>query len=463
MASTTMVDAVRAEVGSFGGTLIGRGDPGYDEARAVHNGMIDRRPEVIARPTTPQEVAAVIGFARNRGLPLAVRGGGHSGPGLGVCDDGVVLDLSLMNEVTVDAGRGVVRAGGGTTLTDLDAATSEYGTATPVGILGTTGIGGLTLGGGIGHLSRRYGLTIDNLLAADMVLADGSQVRASDDENPDLFWAIRGGGGNFGVVTAFEYRLRPVGTVIAGPTFWSLDDTVTVMQRYRDLMPQARRELNGFFAFATVPPVPPFPEELHGRKVAAVVWCYCENDEQAAAEAIAPMLEAAEPLLHAVGPMPFAGLQGFFDPLYPKGMQGYWRADFVSGLPDELLEIEREHAERMEPGASTMHLYPIDGAVHDVPSDGTAFSARDAMWARVIYGVDPDPANADAVRRWTVDYFDATHPYADRGAYINFMMDEGQERVRATYRENYDRLAAVKAKYDPENIFRINQNIQPQG
>jgi FAD/FMN-containing dehydrogenase len=431
----------------------------------VHNGMIDRRPALIVRPASADGVAAVIGFARNHGGVLAVRGGGHSGPGLGTCDDGIVLDLSALNDVSVDADAGTVRVGGGATLNQLDAATAAVGMATPVGILGTTGVGGLTLGGGIGHLSRKYGLAIDNLLSADMVLADGSMVHASEDEHPDLFWAIRGGGGNFGVVTSFEFRMRPVGNVVAGPTFWALEDTVAVMRAYRGFLPNAPRELNGFFAFATVPPVPPFPEELHGRKVAAVVWCYVEDDPEAAAAAMAPMMDAApEPLLHGVGPMPFAGLQGFFDPLYPKGLQGYWRADYVSELPDELLEHELEHANRMMPGASTMHLYPIDGAVQDVGSGETAFPNRDVTWARVIYGVDPDPANAGAVRDWTVDYFDATHPYAATGgAYINFMMDEGQDRVKAAYRGNYDRLAKTKAKYDPDNMLKMNQNIQPQG
>jgi hypothetical protein len=265
------------------------------------------------------------------------------------------------------------------------------------------------------------------------------------------------------VVTTFEFRMQPVDTVFAGPTFWSLEDTIDIMRAYREFMPAARRELAGFFAFATVPPVDLFPAELHGRKVAAVVWCYGENDEAAATEAIAPMLEAAEPLLHGVGPMPLHALNSFFDPLYPKGLQGYWRADFVTELPDDLLEHELEHARLMSPGASTMHLYPIDGAVHDVAADATAFRHRDVMYARVIYGVDADPANASAVRDWTVDYFDATHPYAATGgAYTNFMMDEGLDRVKAAHGANYDRLAKIKAKYDPDNTFRINQNIQPQ-
>ena len=455
-----LASAARAELSGFSGTLIGPDDAEYEDARRVHNGMIDRKPGLIARTATPADVAATIAFAKAREVPLAVRGGGHSGPGLGVCDDGVVLDLSPINSVTPDTGRGTVRVGGGATLSELDAATAQVGMATPVGVLGTTGVGGLTLGGGIGHLSRGHGLTIDNLVGAKLVLADGSQVHASGDENSDLFWAIRGGGGNFGVVTEFEYRMHPVSEVIGGPTFWALEDTPAVMQRYREFISQAPRELGGFFAFATVPPVPVFPEELHGRKVAAIVWCYT-GDADSAQAAMAPMLDAAEPLMHGAGPIPFQVLQGFFDPLYPKGLQGYWRADFLRDLSDEAIAAHHEHAERMTPGASTMHLYPIDGAVHDVAAGDTAFAYRDVMFAEVIYGVDPDPARAEDVRRWTVDYFDATHDFSAGGAYVNFMMDEGQDRVKATYGSNYDRLAQIKAKYDPDNTFRINQNIHP--
>jgi FAD/FMN-containing dehydrogenase len=463
MATTeTLSSAARSELRGLAGEIIGPEDSGYDDARRVHNGMIDRSPGVIVRAQSADDVAAAIGFARGHDVPLAIRGGGHSAPGLGTIDDGVVIDLASLSTVTVDADARTVAAGGGATLTQVDAATAQVGMATPLGILGTTGVGGLTLGGGIGHLARKHGLTIDNLLGADIVLADGSKVKASADENPDLFWAIRGGGGNFGVVTEFRYRLHPVSTVIAGPTFWSLDDTEAVMRRYREFIPQAPRDLNGFFAFATVPPVEPFPAELHGLKVSAVVWCYAGDDNDAAQAAMAPMLEAAEPLLHGAHALPFAGLQGFFDQFYPKGMQGYWRADFVNELPDAAIAAHREHAERMEPGASTMHMYPIDGAVHDVGESDTAWANRDVQWAEVIYGTDPDPASGDAMRQWTLDYFDATHPYsATGGAYVNFMMDEGQERVKATYRSNYGRLSRVKAQYDPSNTFRVNQNIQP--
>ena len=459
---TSLADQAKATLTEFGGTLIGPSDGGYDDARAVYNAMIDRRPALIAQCTTPADVAAVIGFARQAGADIAIRGGGHNGGGLGTVENGVVIDLSPMKSIDVDAAGGSVRVGGGCTWGEVDAATHEVGMAVPCGVVGSTGVGGLTLGGGIGHLARNYGLTIDNLLEAEVVLADGSVVRASADEHPDLFWALRGGGGNFGVVTTFTFRMRPVGNVIAGPTFWAIEDSEAVLKAYREFIVAAPRELNGWFAFVTVPPVPVFPEELHGRKAAAIVWCHTGSEEQAAAD-MKPMLDAVEPLLHAAGPMPFPVLNGFFDPLYPKGHQWYWRADFVRELSDAAIAEHAKFGAAMPSGQSTMHLYPIDGAVHDVGSGDTAFSYRDVTWAQVIVGVDPDPAMADTLKQWTVDYFDALHPYSAGGAYVNFMMDEGQERVQATYRDNYDRLAQVKAEYDPDNTFHVNQNIRPAG
>jgi FAD/FMN-containing dehydrogenase len=457
----TLAGEARAELaGAFSGTLIGPEDPGYDEARAVYNAMIDRRPALVAVCTSPQDVAAVVGFARSRGALLAVRGGGHNGGGLGVCDDGVVIDLSGLKQITVDKPSMTVRVGGGALWKEVDAATHEAGGSVPCGVVGSTGVGGLTLGGGIGHLARSGGLTIDNLLEAEVVLADGSIVRASADEHPDLFWALRGGGGNFGVVTEFTFRMLPVSTVIAGPTFWDIEDAPAVLKAYREFLPAAPRELNGWFAFVTVPPVPVFPEEMHGRKAAAIVWCHTGTEEEAAA-AMAPMIGAVEPLLHAVGPMPMPVLNTFFDPLYPEGHQWYWRADFIRELSDEAIEKHTRFGKSMPTGQSTMHLYPIDAAVHDVASGDTAFSYRDVTWAQVIVGVDPDPEMAGTLKQWTVDYWEAIHPHSAGGAYVNFMMDEGQERVQATYRDNYDRLARVKATYDPDNLFRVNQNIRP--
>jgi hypothetical protein len=458
---TSPADAARRELGgSFSGTLIGPQDAGYDDARAVYNAMIDRRPGLVAACASTADVSAIVDFARRHDLLLAVRGGGHNGGGLGVCDDGVVLDLSPLHSVTVEPDERIVTVGGGATWNMVDAATHEAGLAVPSGIISSTGVGGLTLGGGLGHLSRKHGLSIDNLFEADVVLADGTQARASADENPELFWALRGGGGNFGVVTSFRFRAHPVHTVIAGPTFWPIEQTAEVMQFYRDFIVEQPRELGGFFATMTVPPADFLPAELHFRKVCGVMWCSLAGEEETA-KLLAPAQAFGNPLLHGPGPMPFPALQSLFDGLYTPGLQWYWRADFVRELPDEAIAAHVEHGGRIPTLHSTMHLYPIDGAVHDVGKDDTAFSFRDANWAEVIVGVDPDPANAGLVRDWTVDYWEATHPYSAGGAYVNFMMDEGHTRIRNTYRDNYGRLAAAKTKYDPGNLFRVNQNIEP--
>ena len=460
--SSTPAQAARRELADFTGELIAPEDSGYDQARAVYNAMIDRRPALIARCADADAVARVIGFARAHDLPLAVRGGGHHGAGLGTVDGGVVADLSPLKDIHVDPVARSVRVGGGCVWGEVDRATNPHGLATPSGIVSTTGVGGLTLGGGLGHLTRKCGLTIDNLLAADIVLADGRQVRASADENTDLFWAIRGGGGNFGVVTSFLFRLHEVGTVVGGPTFWPVEISPEVLSAYRDFLPNAPRELNAFFLHGTVPPAPPFPEDIRMRKTAGVVWCYAGEDPEAAAREMAPLLDALPtPMLHAVGPMPHPDLQSMFDGLYPPGHQWYWRADFVNEIPDEAVELHAKFGAEVPTVQSTMHLYPIDGAAHDVGPDDTPWAYRGAQWSTVYAGVDPDPAGAELVRRWTVDYFEALHPYSAGGAYVNMMMDEGQDRVRASYRGNYDRLARIKADRDPDNVFRLNQNIRP--
>jgi FAD/FMN-containing dehydrogenase len=460
-ATASLADIARRELADLGDRVVGPTDPAYDEERAVHNGMIDKRPAVIVRCATADEVARCVALGRAHGAPIAVRGGGHNGGGLGIVDDGIVIDLAGMADVVVDAEAHTVRVGGGATWGQVDLATAEYGRATPSGIISTTGVGGLTLGGGLGHLTRRFGLTIDSLLGADVVLADGSQVHASADEHPDLFWALRGGGGNFGVVTSFEFRTHPTGaTVMAGPTFWPIEQTPEVMRFFREFLPAAPRALNGFFATMTVPPADMFPPELHMRKVAAIMWCIVGSEEEAT-RLLAPVHDVGTPLLHGVGAMPHPVVQSLFDALYHKGLQWYWRADFVGELSDEAIEQHLEWGKKLPTMHSGMHLYPIDGAAHDVGSTDTAFSYRDAQYAQVIVGVDPDPANADLIRDWCVGYWDATHPYSAGGAYVNFMMEEGQERVRATYRDNYDRLARVKAQYDPDNVFRVNQNIHP--
>ncbi|MFD6285515.1 FAD-binding oxidoreductase [Streptomyces sp. NPDC060205] len=460
--SVTPAQAARQELTAFEGRLTGPDDSGYQEARAVYNAMIDRRPALVARCAGAEDVARAIGFARDHGLPLAVRGGGHHGAGLGTCDDGVVVDLSALKDIEVDPGARTARVGAGCVWGEVDRATNAHGLATPSGIISTTGVGGLTLGGGLGHLSRTYGLTIDNLLEADLVLADGTQVRANADDNADLFWAIRGGGGNFGVVTSFRFRLHELSTVVAGPTFWPVESATEVLTAYRDFIPHAPRELGGFFLFGAVPPAPPFPEEIQGRKACGVVWCYAGDDADTAARLMAPLLDALpEPMLHGPAPMPHPAIQSAFDGLYPPGDQWYWRADFVNEIPGDAIDQHAKFGAGLPTLKSTFHLYPIDGAVHDHAPTDTAWSYRDARWASVYAGVDPDPANADLIRRWTVDYFEALHPYSAGGAYVNMMMDEGQERVRASYRDNYARLARIKADHDPGNLFRLNQNIQP--
>ena len=462
MTTTATAQAAHNELSGFRGQLIGPDDADYGEASKVYNAMIQKRPALIARCADADDVAAAVRFAAANDLLLAVRGGGHNGAGLGTCDDGVVIDLSLLKSIDVDPEARTVRVGGGCTWGEVDNATHEHGLATPSGIISTTGVGGLTLGGGIGHLTRNYGLAIDNLLEAEMVLASGEQVRTSADEQPDLFWAIRGGGGNFGVVTSFVFRLHPVDTVIGGPTFWPVEAGAEVLAAYREFLPKAPRELGGFFAFHTVPPAPPFPEEIHMRKVCGVIWCY-DGSADDAAKAMAPLLDALpEPLMHGVAPVPYPALQSTFDGLYPAGEQWYWRADFVNEIPDEAVELHARFGAEMPTLKSTMHMYPIDGAAHDHDSTDTAWAYRDAVWGAVFAGVDSDPANVDEIRRWSIDYHEALHPYSAGGAYVNMMMDEGQERVRASYGDNYERLARIKATYDPGNLFRVNQNIEPQ-
>ncbi len=452
-------------IAEFSSGLRGRvvlpGDPDYDSCRRVYNRMIDRRPALIVYCRDVADVIRGVNFAREQSLLLAIRCGGHNGGGLGTCDQGLVLDLSSMKGIRVDPVARTVRVEGGCTWGDVDHATHAFGMATPSGIIGTTGVGGLTLGGGIGHLTRRFGLSVDNLLEADVVLADGRLVIASAEQNPDLFWALRGGGGNFGVVTSFLFRVHPVGTVVAGPTFWSLDKADAVMRWYRDFIVAAPTELNGFFAFMTVPPVAPFPETLHGKAVCGVVWCY--TGAAAGADAVfKPVAEFGPPLLHGVQPMPFTALQSAFDALYPPGDQWYWRADFVNQLSDAAIAAHQRFAATMPTPQSTMHLYPIDGAAHQPGQADTAFAYRDARWAEVMVGVSPDPQDAAKITEWTKDYWNALHPHSAGGAYVNMMMDEGEDRIRASYRDNYARLAAVKQQFDPANLFRVNQNIRPR-
>ncbi|MGW7262664.1 FAD-binding oxidoreductase [Streptomyces sp. NPDC054842] len=443
------------------GPVITPQDAEYDRARTVYNAMIDRRPAAVVRCRDAGDVMAAVDFARDRGLETAVRGGGHSGAGLSMVDDGVTIDLSPMSGVRVDPVTQTAQAGGGATLGDLDHATHAFGLATPTGIMSTTGLGGLTLGGGHGHLTRKYGLTADNLLSADVVLADGGFVTASEREHADLFWALRGGGGNFGVATSFTYRLHPVHTVSLGITLWTLDSIGDVLRWYREFLPKAPDDLNGFFAVLVVPPGPPFPEETHGHKMCGVVWCW-SGDPDRVEEMLAPVNEAGPPTFHFTAPMPYPAVQSMFDQLIPAGLQWYWRGDLFDRITDDAVEVHAKYAEGIPTPLSTMHMYPVDGAAGRVGEDDTAWTRRDAVWSGIVGGVDPDPANAETVRQWCVDYWGELHPQSMGGAYVNFLgADEGGDRVRASYGGHYDRLAAVKRAYDPHNLFHANQNIEP--
>jgi FAD/FMN-containing dehydrogenase len=443
------------------GELIQPTDTGYDAARKVYNAMIDRRPRMIAYCVDVADVMAAVKFGREQKILIAIRGGGHNAGGLGVYDDALVIDLSRMNYVRVDPKKKTVLAGAGALWRDVDHATHAFGLAVPSGIISTTGVAGLTLGGGMGYLTRRYGLTIDNLLDVEMVLADGRFITASAKENPDLFWAVRGGGGNFGVVTSFLFKGQPVHTDYAGPMFWHMEDAQEMMRWYRDFIVKAPVDVYGFFAFLTVPPGPPFPEHLHNKKMCGVVWCYT-GPLKNAEKIFKPIRAFKTPALDFVGPIPHPALQGMFDPIYPPGLQWYWKADFVRTLPDEAIALHLMYAANLPSMHSTMHLYPINGAAGRVKSTATPWGYRDATWSSVIVGVDPDPANKEKISAWAKEYWNALHPFSAGGAYVNFMMEEGEDRIRATYGKNYARLAKIKKRYDPSNLFRVNQNIKPK-
>lgn len=433
--------------------------PGYEEARSVYNGMIDKHPKLIVQCKNVADIIAAVNLGKKQSMEVAVRSGGHNGPGMGIVDDGLVIDLSEMKGIRVDPKTRTVRVEPGCTWGDVDHATHAFGLATVSGIISTTGVGGLTLGGGHGYLTRKYGLTIDNLLSADVVLADGSFVHANSKENPDLFWALRGGGGNFGVVTSFEFNLHPVDTVIAGPMFWPLDQLEKTMRWYRSWLPNASEDFGTFYLTAKVPPGEPFPEEIHNQKVCGLMWC-CTGSEDQFQRAINEAREVAEPLFELTGKMPYPALQSMFDALYPPGDQWYWKGDFVLDLSDEAIAEHLKHAE-VPTTQSTMHLYPVNGAVHRVGKNETAWNRRDANWSMVIVGVDPDPSSKDKLVKWARDYWSALHPHSVGASYINFMMEEGQDRIQATYGDNYERLQKIKKKYDPDNFFHVNQNISP--
>jgi hypothetical protein len=453
-----MADVTAGLAATVNGKVVGPEDPGYDEARSLFNAMVDKRPAAIAYCVDEGDVARSVDYARREGLTLAVRSGAHNAGGLGSVDDGLVIDLSQMNAVEVDPAARTVRVQGGAKLSELDAATNQHGLAVPVGIIGSTGVGGLTLGGGTGHLTRFAGLTIDHLTAATVVLADGSIVQTDADHEPDLFWAIRGGGGNFGIVTSFSFSCVPVANIVGGPMFWPIERAEEILSWYRGFIGEQPTELGGFFNFHSVPPVDLFPAEYHLHKVCGVVWCCADPD--LADDLLAPA-RALEPIIDGVGEMPLPALNTAFDGLYCAGDQWYWRSTFIDSVPDGAVAANAEWGAKMPTWKSGMHMYPVDGAAAQVGSEETPWAFRDAKWVQVIVGVDPDPANAAQLRDWAVGYSEAIKPYSMSGTYLNMIMDEGQERVQASYGENYPRLAKLKATYDPENLFRVNQNILP--
>jgi len=448
--------------GQIRGEVITPGDKGYDEARKVYNAMHDRRPKGIVRAVDEADVIAGIRFGRETGLDLSIRGGGHSVPGFGTCDDGLVLDLGRIRYVRVDPERRVARVGGGCLLGDLDHATYPFGLATPAGFNSTTGVGGLTLGGGIGaYLSRKHGLTCDNLVSADVVTADGKRVTASAKDNEDLFWALRGGGGNFGVVTSFEFKLHPLSSFVGGPIFFELDSAPDVMRVFRDYTAKAPRELGGFFGFHIAPPLPFIPEKRHGETLCAIVASWCGAADKAD-KMLEPLRKAGPVVAEMIGPLPYPALQSAFDPLLPPGLQHYWKSDFVADLTDEAIEVHMKHGPKVPYVSSTMHLYLIDGAVHDVGADETAFPVRGARFSMNVVGIWPEPKDNDKNIAWVRDYYKDVHSYSGyEGGYTNFMSADDQDRVRENYGARYDRLKKIKKRWDPDNVFHLNQNIAP--
>lgn len=453
------VDDLREQVR---GDVVTQDDAGYNEARTVYNAMIDKHPRVVVRPRDAGDVMAAVGFARDNELDLSIRGGGHSVPGFGTNDNGIVIDLSSMRGVRVDPRAKTARAEGGATWGDFNHATHAFGLATTGGIISTTGVGGLTLGGGIGYLARSFGFSCDNLISADVVTADGSFVVASEKENEDLFWALRGGGGNFGAVTSLEFRVHPVKDIYGGPMFFELEHAADIIKFFGEFIADAPEELGGFPAFQIAPPLPFIPEDRHGDTFCAIVACWAGAIEEGES-AIRPLREVAPVVAEHVGPMPYPALNSAFDGLVPPGLQHYWKANFVRELTDDVIEAHVEHGSTMPTVNSTVHLYPINGACHRVGPEETAFGHRDASFAPVIAGMWPDAADNDKNIKWVRDYYKATAPHSEEGGYVNFAAADDQGRVSANYGANYDKLVEVKKKYDPNNLFHMNQNIDPKG
>jgi FAD/FMN-containing dehydrogenase len=462
LSTTTLDSTALAEIRArFDGDVLEDGDAGYDDARKLFNAMFDRKPRLIVRCTGAPDVVAGIALARETQLPLAIRGGGHGVNGHASCDDGILLDLSPMKEITVDPDARTVRAQAGVNWGEFDAATTAHGLATTGGRVTTTGIAGLTLGTGSGWLERLHGYTADNLISADVVTADGRIVHASEDENADLFWGLRGGGGNFGVVVNFEYRLHEVPPlVLGGMLLWPFERAGEIMRAYRALLADAPDEVGGAVAILTAPPAPFVPEELHGQHVVGVVATVFTEPERGA-ELIQPLRDL-EPLVDIVGPMPYTAVQQLLDPNNPPGLLNYWKAELVQELSDELIDATIAHEERMQRSHSLLLLQPLGGQIARIPDEASAITARHAAWAAHCIGEWETPEETEAELAWVRAWADVIEPFRMAGVPMTFSADTGDERVRATYGdEKYARLVALKDKYDPENLFRLNQNIKP--
>jgi FAD/FMN-containing dehydrogenase len=453
--------AARALRGRFRGRLIDPHDPDYDDARRIWNGGIDRRPALIARCTGAADVQAAVRWGREEGLLVAIRGGGHNVAGTALCDDGLVIDLSGMKKVEVDPAARRARAEPGLLWGEFDAACLGYGLATTGGVVSHTGVAGLTVGGGIGWLMRKHGLTSDNLAGADLVTAEGDQVFASDDENGDLFWGLQGGGGNFGVVTSFDFRLHPVGPdVMAGPVLYPAARAAEVMRAYRDVIAEAPTELGTVLQLRNAPSAPWIPEEHHGAPVLAVAVCYAGPIEEGE-RVVAPLRSLGPALVDAVAPRPYAANQGFFDGSVPHGLNYYWKSHYAPPLSDAAIDSLIDWSWRAASPLSFTIIFHMGGAVNDRPDDASAFTGRDALHAVNINAATRGPQNEDV--GWARGFFDAFQPHSTGGVYMNFLGSEGQDRVRAAYgEEKYRRLVELKTKYDPANFFRLNQNIEPR-
>ncbi|MFC7232773.1 FAD-binding oxidoreductase [Saliphagus sp. GCM10025308] len=449
----TLTETIRGEV-------LRPEDDGYDEARSVWNGMIDRRPAVVVRPTGTADVITAVEFARDHDLPLAVKGGGHNVAGNAVCDDGLTIDMSPLSSVRVDSAARTARVGPGATMGDLDHETQAFGLATPGGVISTTGVAGLTLGGGVGWLSRKYGLAIDNLRSVDVVTADGNLITASEAENPDLFWAIRGGSGNFGVVTSFEFDLHEVGPdVLFGPTVYAYEDAPDVLSHYAAFARDAPPECTVWVNSVAAPPLPVIPEEIHGTTVLVLVQFY-DGDFEEGEAVLEPLREYGDPIADAVAPTPYTEAQRLLDDLYAEGARNYWKAPNFTELTDATIDTIVEYAERFPTGQSEILLHQVGGAVNEVGPNETAYPHRETAFIASVAARWEDSTNDDECIAWVRECHDALEEGATGGTYVNFEGDQ-EGRERNAYGENYDRLAETKAEYDPKNVFRMNQNVEP--